>query len=170
MRRVGHEDLVAFGVAAGAVVGADHQDAGQLAVRAGRRLERDGVHAADLDERLLELPQQLERALGDLVGRQRVERGEAGQPGGPLVDLGVALHRARAERVEARVDRVVQLRQVDEVADDLGLVELGQGRRLRAPVLGGDPVERVVRRMRDLAAAAARASTARRASAGAAGR
>ena len=38
-------------VAARAVVGADHQDAGQLAVGAGRRLERDRVHAADLGER-----------------------------------------------------------------------------------------------------------------------
>ena len=53
-------------------------------------------------EPLLELPEQLERALGDRVGRQRVELGEAGQAGGPLVDLGVVLHGARAERVEAR--------------------------------------------------------------------
>ena len=85
----------------------------------------------------LELPQELERALGDLVGRERVERGEAGQAGRPLVELRVELHRARAERIEARVDRVVELRQVDVVADDLGLVELGQGRRRRAP--GGRP-------------------------------
>ena len=37
------EHLVALGVAARAVVGADHQDPGQLAVGAGRGLERDGV-------------------------------------------------------------------------------------------------------------------------------
>ena len=37
--RVRDEDLVALGVAARAVVGADHQDAGQLALGAGRRLE-----------------------------------------------------------------------------------------------------------------------------------
>ena len=81
----------------------------------------------------LELPQQLERALGDLVGRHRVEVGEAGQAGRPLVELRVELHRARAERVEPGVDRVVELRQVDVVADDLGLVQLGQGRRRRPP-------------------------------------
>ena len=57
--------------------------------------------------------------------------GEARQARGPLVELGVELHRARAERVEARVDRVVELRQVDVVADDLGLVELRQRRRRR---------------------------------------
>ena len=42
-RGVGDEDLRPLRVAAGAVVGADHQDPGQLAVRAGRRLERDRV-------------------------------------------------------------------------------------------------------------------------------
>ena len=55
-----------------AVVGADHQDAGQLAVGAGGRLERDRGHAADLGQHRLELAQQLERALGERVGRQRV--------------------------------------------------------------------------------------------------
>ena len=53
---------------------------------------------------------------------------EAGQAGRPLVELGVVLHRARAEGIEARVDRVVELAQVDVVADHLGLVELGQRR------------------------------------------
>ena len=91
------------------------------------------------------------------VGRERMERGEAGQSGGPLVDLGVVLHRARAERVEARVDRVVELRQVDEVADDLGLVELGQADRRRAPVRLRDAVERVGRWVRDLGRATTRA-------------
>ena len=37
--RVRDEDLVALGLATGAVVGPDHQDAGQLALGAGRRLE-----------------------------------------------------------------------------------------------------------------------------------
>ena len=90
-----------------------------------------------------------------VVRGERMERREAGQACGPLVDLGVVLHRARAERVEPRVDRVVELREVDVVADDLGLVELRQRRRRRAAVRGRDPVERVLRRMRDLVAAAA---------------
>ena len=46
---------------------------GQLALGAGRGLERDRLHAADLREHPLELPEQLQRALGQLVGRQRVE-------------------------------------------------------------------------------------------------
>jgi hypothetical protein len=55
------------------VVGADHQDAGQLAVRAGSGLQAHGAHAADLDEHLLELPQELERALGNRVGGHRMQ-------------------------------------------------------------------------------------------------
>ena len=78
MRRVGHEDLVALGLAARAVVGADHEDPGELALGAGRGMERHGVHAADLDQRLLELPQQLQRPLGGGVGGQRVQRAKPG--------------------------------------------------------------------------------------------
>ncbi len=99
---VGHEHLVAERVAPLPVVGPDHQDAGQLALGPGRGLERHGAHPGDLGQRRLELPEQLERALGDLVGRERMERREPGQAGRPFVELGVELHRARAERVEAR--------------------------------------------------------------------
>ena len=41
----------------------------------------------DLGERRLQLPEQLERALRDLVRRHRVELGEARQAGRPLVEL-----------------------------------------------------------------------------------
>ena len=152
--RVRDEDLVARHVAARAMVGADHQDPGELAVGAGRGLERDRVHAADLGEHPLELPEELERALGGRVGRQRVQVREARQARGPLVELGVVLHGARAQRVEARVHRVVELGQVHEVTGHLGLGELGQRRRSGAPRGGRDPVEGARRRVRDLAAAA----------------
>ena len=52
-----------------------------------------------------------------------------GQAGRPLVHLGVVLHGARAERIEARVNRPVEVREVDVVPDQGRLVELGQGRR-----------------------------------------
>ena len=38
------------------VVGADHHHAGELALRAGRRLQRDAREAADLAQRALEAP------------------------------------------------------------------------------------------------------------------
>ena len=73
----------------------------------------------------LEPPGQLERALGHLLGRERVRRREAGQARDLLVDPRVVLHRAGAERIEARVDREVQLREAREVADDVDLGDLG---------------------------------------------
>ena len=109
VRRIGHEDLAALGVAPGLVIGADHEDARQLALRSGGRLERHGSHATDLGEHRLQLEQQLQRSLGDFIGRFRVQGREARQSGGPLVQLGIELHRARAERVETGVDGVVQL-------------------------------------------------------------
>ena len=42
-------------VAAAAVIGANHEDAGQLALRARRRLKRDGAHAPDLRQGPLQL-------------------------------------------------------------------------------------------------------------------
>src|SRR5205823_744466 len=71
-------------------------------------------------------------------------------------ELRVELHRARPQRVEPRVDRVIQLGQVHEVANDLRLVELWQSRRGHPPRGRRDAVESVFRRMRDLVAAAAR--------------
>ena len=50
-------------LAAVLVVGARQQDAGQLAVRAGARLQRDVRQAGDLGQRALQLPHQLQRAL-----------------------------------------------------------------------------------------------------------
>ena len=51
VRRVGDEDLLAR-IALRLVIGADQQDAGELAMRAGRGLQRDGVHAGDFDQAL----------------------------------------------------------------------------------------------------------------------
>ena len=56
-------------------------------------------------------------------------RGQARQGRQPLVPLGVVLHRARAERIEVRVDRHVERRQIRVVPDDVELAQLGQGRR-----------------------------------------
>ena len=108
------------------VVGADDQHAGQLALGAGSRLQGDAGKAADLLQPFLQLVHQQQAALHGLDRLERVQPGEAGQAGGLLVDLGVVLHRAGAERVDARVDAVVQLRQAGEVADHIHLGQFGQ--------------------------------------------
>ena len=92
--RVGHEHVGPLDVAAAAVVGPNHEDAGQLALRTCGRLEGNGAHAADLGEHRLQLEEQLQRSLRDLVRRLRVQAGEAGQARGPFVELRVELHGA----------------------------------------------------------------------------
>src|SRR5205807_1525694 len=79
VRRVGDHDRGA-GLPALREIFADHQEGGQLAVRAGGRLEGHAVHAADLGQVVLELPQQLERALRQLLRLVRMEAREAGRP------------------------------------------------------------------------------------------
>ena len=96
--------------------------------------------ARDLAQRLLELPHQLQRALGALGRLRRVQARVAGQRGDALVQLRVVLHRARAERVEAGVEVEVALREPVVVADDLRLGDLGQLRRLGAAEVLGQQV------------------------------
>ena len=91
------------------------------------------VQAGDLGEPALERPEQLEGALGELVGLVRVQAGEALQRRDALVDLGVVLHRAGAQRVGARLDAVVERRELGVVADEVDLGDLGQARRRGAP-------------------------------------
>ena len=53
MRGVGHQHGPA-GVALRLVVGAGEQDSGELAMRAGGRLQRDRIHAGDLNQAFLQ--------------------------------------------------------------------------------------------------------------------
>ena len=118
--RVGDEDVAAC-VPPRHVGRPDHQRARQLAVRAGRGLERDARKAGEDLERLLEAPHHLEVSLREVlrgVGVRLVEPREARRL---LVQPRVVLHRARAERVERRVDGEVQPREAREVPDDVHL-------------------------------------------------
>ena len=114
-------------------VGAHEHESGELALRAGCRLERDRVEPCDLCQDLLQAPHQLERALRPLLLLMWVQVTEARQHDDSLVDARVVLHRARAERVEPRVDAEGPIGERREVPDDLGLGELRQARRALAP-------------------------------------
>ena len=127
------------------VEGAGEQQAGELAVGAGRGLQADVGQAADLAQRLLQQPHQLQRTLGALRVLGRVQAGVAGQRRDPLVEARVVLHRAGAERVEAAVEVEVAPREAVVVTDDLRLGDLGQARWLVAQQLGRDQLlERVL--------------------------
>ena len=136
VRRVRDQHLGAP-LAARGVIGPDHQHAGELALRARRRLQRDGVHAGDLAEHARQVVHQLEGALRVFRPRQRVQPREAGHARHVLVDLRVVLHRARAERVEVRVEPVVHARQPRVVAHHVELRDLRQrGRGAAQELLG----------------------------------
>ena len=117
---VGREHL-GPGLAAVLVEGAREQHAGQLAVGARGGLERDVGQPGDLAQALLQAPHQLQRALGAPGVLERVQPGVAVQRRDALVQLGVVLHRARAQRIEAGVEVEVALGQAVVVAHDLGL-------------------------------------------------
>ena len=101
VRVVGREHLGSL-LAAILVERAREQHAGQLAVRAGRGLQRDVRQAGDLAQGVLQAPHELERALGLARILEGMQAGVAGQGGHPFVQLGVVLHRARPERDRSR--------------------------------------------------------------------
>jgi len=61
--RVGNQHQIPLGIPAPGVIGVDHQHAGELALCAGRRLQRDGRKAADLCQHALQLVHQRQVAL-----------------------------------------------------------------------------------------------------------
>src|SRR6266436_5471915 len=102
-------------LAARAMPGPDHEQGRHLALGPGGRLGRDRGEAGDREQRLLELVDHAQRALAGRVPRERMVEREARQHRQLVVDLGIVLHRARAERIEATVDVVVENRELDEV-------------------------------------------------------
>ena len=128
--------------AVGVVVGAHQQEPGQLAGRAGRRLQRRGVHAGDRAQGVLELHEQLEPPLARRAGVAGWTSARPGQGGDLVADLRVVLHRARPERVGAEVDRELPVLEPGEVRHQVALGHLGQRDRLVAPMPRGPARER----------------------------
>ena len=129
VRGIRNDDLGALHVAARAVIRADHRDAGELALRARHRRQRDALHAGDFLQHLLQLEHAGEEALADRLRRERMPAEELRQHRELIARARVVFHRARAERIEVRVDREVQLRQAREVAHCLQLRHFRQRRR-----------------------------------------
>ena len=131
--RVGHDDGVAVGAAVVAVVGPDHEYAGQFAVGAGGRLQGGPVHAGDLQQGLLGLVHQREHALHLVLRPDRgAGRRSPAERADLVVQLGVVLHGARAQRIEARVHGVVEVREPGVVAHHLRLAHSGSRGRVGA--------------------------------------
>ena len=133
---VRNEDDAALGAPAD-VIGANEHHARQLAGGAGAGLQGHAGQPRDLLQPFLKSVDQLQVALHQGVGRHGVTVGEAGQPRDLLVEPGVVLHGAGAERIDAVVHAVVPLGEAREVADDFHLAQLGQGREAAALQVGG---------------------------------
>ena len=133
---VGDDDLGPGGVVPPGVVRLDEQQAGELAVGPGGGLEGHGVHAGDLPQELFGFVENLQTALDRLLGLEGVNLGEQG--GHVLVDLGVVLHGAGAQGVEAVVHPVDPLGQGRVVAGQLRLGDVGQVQGLRPGTGEGD--------------------------------
>ena len=140
MGRVRNDDLRSGSIAAFGVICLDEQHAGQLAVCARSRLERDRVHAEHFAELAAQHVQRLQRALRRFDRLQRVQLRKARQRRHFLVDLGVILHGAGAERIESVVHTVNALAKRRIVPRQLVLADLRQAQLRRALVC-----ERVLR-------------------------
>jgi len=132
VRALGNEDRLAVALAFRLERGADRQHAAQLAVCAGLGAHRHRVHAGQGDQPVPELVDHRERALHGVDRRERVEVGEARQARDLLVQARVVLHRARAEREEPEVDRVVLPREARVMAHGFGFREAGETDRYSA--------------------------------------
>ena len=78
-------------------------------MRAGGRRHRHGRHAGQRLQPVRQPVDQLERTLHGRDRLQRMQIADAGQPRHLLVDPGIVLHGARAQRIDAHVDGVVLL-------------------------------------------------------------
>ncbi len=132
VRRVGHKDFFAFEVVSVLVVLFDQHHARKLAVRACRGLKRNGVHARDFAQLVGQRVQNLHAALGVFKALQGVHARKAGQSRDGVVDAGIVLHRAAAERIKTVVHAVSLLAQSGIVAYYVYFGHLGQSCLLRA--------------------------------------
>ena len=88
--------------------------------------KRDCVHAGDLEQAALQQIEDFENALRQRVRPVGMRLGQTLDARHKLVHARVVLHRARAERIHAEIDRVVPSGEAREVANDLDLAQLRQ--------------------------------------------
>src|SRR6185437_16384817 len=114
------------------VISAGQKDSGELAMSAGRGLERDRLHAGDFKQAILQQLDNFERSLRKRFGLIRMSLGNAFEARDKFVHARVVLHRATAQRIHTEIDRVIPGGEAREVANDLNLAQLGQRRLVDA--------------------------------------
>ena len=107
-------------------IGANQQKAGHFTLRAGGRLQRNGVHAGDFEQALFEQAQNLQASLREFLRLIRMFGCDAVEPRDEFIYARIVLHGAGTERIHAQVDRVVPRREPREVANHLDLADFGK--------------------------------------------
>ncbi|PAV93535.1 hypothetical protein WR25_26800 [Diploscapter pachys] len=110
----------------------DAQDTAQLAMRARLGAHRDAVHAGQLDQPHRQFVDDAQRALHGIDRLQGMDVGKARHPRNAFVEARIVLHRARAEREQPQVDRVILPAEPRIMADRFRLGEARQADRLLA--------------------------------------
>ena len=123
MRRVRNQNLLPR-IALALVIRPHQQDARKLPMRARRRLQRNRVHAGNLDQALAQQLHDPQAALRQRLRLIRMRLRNPFQPRHRLIHPRVVLHRAAAQRIHPQIDRIVPRRKPREVADDLNLAQL----------------------------------------------
>ena len=121
VRRRRNQTDVALRLAAILEVSVNHHQAGELALRARVRLQRDGGKAGDRAQHRLELAEDLGVALRLIDRRERMQRAKLRPGDRQHLGRRVQLHRARAERNHRRVEPDVLSLEAADVAHHLGL-------------------------------------------------
>ena len=113
------------GAVAGVEKRADDHDASHFAVRARGGLKRDARQTRDLREMLLEFVNDFEGALRVALVSERMKICEPCDTRDAFVEARVVLHRARAQRVHAEIDRIVPGGHANEVPNDVHFADFG---------------------------------------------
>ena len=153
VRGLGDQADLAVRLAARAMVCPDGEKPGEFTLRAGIRLQADGVVTRALDQHGLERVHQVAIALHLVGGRQRVDVREFRPGHRQHLAGGVELHRARAQRDHGAVHRQVLVGQLAQVAQQFVLAvvgvedrvghEVGGAVQRRRQAVGHGVVERV---------------------------
>ncbi len=123
MRRVRHNHLLAR-ISLRLVIRPRQQNPRKLPMRARRRLQRNRIHARNLNQALTQQLHQPQRALAQTLRLVRMRLRQSLQPRHGLINPRVVLHRARPQRIHPQVNRIIPRRKPRKVPNNLNLTQL----------------------------------------------
>ena len=124
MGRIGYDDLLTLKIATRTVIVVDGHQTRQFSMGARIGLEGEVSQSREGTERLFQEGHQCLGSRDRMGGLRRMEVLELRQGCHLLVDLRIVLHRTGAERIEARIDTEVIIREVRVVAHHREFVAL----------------------------------------------